>query len=245
NYPNPGMPDRPGLIGEANGGTLFLDEFGQLPLESQSRLLRVLDDGEYSRLGESRSRRADLRLVAATNQPLDDLKHDVLARLPLRLTTPPLQDRREDIGLLITHLLRRIASDEPALSDRIFDGAAPHITARLVAALAAHPYRTHLRELSMLLWDALAAAPPGGPIDLPRGYADRLSAVTSFQTGTVAPSELSPEVIQAALDRHDGRQDPTWRELGLSSRYVLRRLVDKHGLRVRRRSSSGSSDDGG
>ena len=68
NYPNPGMADRPGLIGEADGGSLFLDEIGELPVELQSHLLRVLDsDGEYQRLGEGTTRRSRLRIIAATN----------------------------------------------------------------------------------------------------------------------------------------------------------------------------------
>src|SRR6185503_16398678 len=79
NYPNPGMAERAGLIGEANGGTLFLDEIGELPAELQAHLLRVLDgDGEYQRLGDAQQRRSDFRLVAATNRDPSSLKHDFL-----------------------------------------------------------------------------------------------------------------------------------------------------------------------
>ncbi len=69
NYPNPGTLERPGLIGQANGSTLLLDEFAELPPSLQAHLLRVLDGGEYQRLGEAVSRRSDFRLVAATNRP--------------------------------------------------------------------------------------------------------------------------------------------------------------------------------
>src|SRR6185369_7117992 len=110
NYPNPGTPEREGLIGEADGSTLFLDEIGELPVHMQAHLLRVLDrGGEYQRLGDSRAQRADLRVVAATNRPLDALKHDFLARLTLRLEIPSLDERRDDIPLLARHLLRRAA----------------------------------------------------------------------------------------------------------------------------------------
>ena len=238
NYPNPGMPDRPGLIGEANGGTLFLDEFGELPIELQARLLRVLDAGEYTRLGEARARKASLRLVAATNRELSALKQDVLARLPLRITTPPLTERREDIGLLVRHLLRGMVRADPNMAYQLFDegnvDGAPRVTSRLIATLIAHPYQTHIRELNMLLWEAISAA-DGGPLDLFPGYAELLDAPTEAVVGHVDPSALDPETIQASLDRNAGNQELTRKELGLSSRWVLSRLIRKHNLRVRGR----------
>ncbi|MEQ1508180.1 MAG: sigma 54-interacting transcriptional regulator, partial [Myxococcota bacterium] len=236
NYPNPGMAARPGLVGEADRGTLFLDEFGELPIEVQARLLRVLDAGEYTRLGEAKPRRSDLRLIAATNRPVDGLKFDVVARLPLRVAVPPLTDRREDIPLLAIHLLRSIARADPELGKQYLDrgaGAVPRMTPRLVAALVAHPYRTHVRELAALLWEAIAAA-TGPTLDLFPGYA----AVGAEATPTgprTAPDALTPDELQACLDRHGGRQELAWRELGLASRHVLARLVKKYGLKVRGR----------
>src|SRR4029077_9274313 len=76
NYPNPGMVERSGLIGEAHGSTLFLDELGELPHAAQAHLLRVLDGGEYQRLGEAQARVSDFRLVVATNRILSSLKPD-------------------------------------------------------------------------------------------------------------------------------------------------------------------------
>ena len=114
NYPNPGMRDRPGLIGEADRSALFLDEIGELPQPLQARLLRVLDSGgEYSRLGEAKSRRADFRLIAATNRGTDELKHDFAARFTLRVEIPGLNERREDIPLLVRFLLSRAAAEIP------------------------------------------------------------------------------------------------------------------------------------
>ncbi len=124
NYPNQGSPERRGLVGEADGGTLFLDEFAELPASLQAHLLRVLDDGEYHRLGDARARRADLRLIAATNRPEQSLKHDVLARLKARIAVPDFDARREDIPLLVAHLLRRQAAGAPALLERFFPGGA-------------------------------------------------------------------------------------------------------------------------
>lgn len=161
NYPNPGMAERPGLIGEADGSTLFLDEFGELPTELQAHLLRVLDQGDYQRLGDSAVRRADFRLVAATNRPERHLKHDILARLKLRLALPDLNARREDIPLLARHLLRRIASDDRAIAQRFFGGnpaSEPAMTAALMTFLVQHPYTTHIRELEAILWRAIATS---------------------------------------------------------------------------------------
>src|SRR5262249_14365097 len=119
NYPNPGTPERPGLIAQADGGTLFLDEIGELPWDLQAHLLRVLDaGGESHRLGEATARRASIRLVAATNRAPGELKHDLLARLTLRLVMPELAARPEDIPLLVRHLLRRAAEQSPDIGRR-------------------------------------------------------------------------------------------------------------------------------
>src|SRR5690606_25111169 len=122
NYPNPGMPERAGLIGEADGSTLFLDEIGDLPNAHQVHLLRVLDDdGEYQRLGESKVRRSSFRLVAATNRPFESLKHDFLARFTHRVTVPGLPERRDDIPLILDSILRRIAKRNATIAARFFE----------------------------------------------------------------------------------------------------------------------------
>ncbi len=224
-FPNPGMAARPGLVGAADGSTLFLDEFGELPLSQQVRLLRVLDGGEYTRLGEARPRRADLRLVAATNRPLDALKEDVLARLPLRLRTTGLDERRAVVPLIAAHLLRRLARDEPAFLRFLRPDGHPRWTAALVGALVRHPYTTHTRELSTLLWEALRRATTD-VLDLWPSYHGEVRAAPA----AVDPRTVGPEEIRAALERHGGKQEAAWRELGLSSRHALGRLVRKYGL---------------
>lgn len=162
-YPNVGMPERPGLIGAAHESTLFLDEIAELPLALQVRLLRVLDSGEYQRLGETNARRADVRVIGATNRPTTDLRHDVVARFTLQLALPDLNTRREDIPLLITHLLRRHGAREQAVRARFFpDGdlaAAPRVSPVLVEALVAHQYTTNVRELDALLMAAVLKSP--------------------------------------------------------------------------------------
>ena len=252
NYPNPGMAERPGLIGEADKGTLFLDEFAELPSAMQAHLLRVLDQGEYTRLGESRNRKADLRLIAATNRPESALKEDVLARLRIRVEIPDLNSRREDIPLLAVHLMRRIGRDDPDLAKRYFpDGditAPPRIAMPLIEGLVRHNYTTNVRELELLLWTAMTEGRgdtvvawdgfpkrPGAPEADVATQHKNVASQHQFNT-EVDPLTIPPELIQATLDKYNGRQEPVWRELGLSSRHVLTRLVKRYNLNVRGRS---------
>jgi len=244
NYPNPGMPDRPGLIGEADGGTLFLDEFAEIPPAMQAHLLRVLDQGEYHRLGEARTRKADFRLIAATNRPESALKEDVLARLRIRVEVPDLNARREDIPLLTVHLLRRIGKSDPELAARYFpDGNLrqfPRVSMALMSALVARNYTTNVRELESVLWGAMAEG-RSDTLDVYDGLFQTADAVEAEDLGDapegpfVDPLTLTPDDIQTCLDKHQGRQEPVWRELGLSSRHVLTRLVKRYGLNVRGR----------
>ncbi len=247
NYPNPGTPERAGLIGSADGSTLFLDEFAELPEAVQAKLLRVLDNGEFQRLGDAQARVSKFRLVAATNRPLHFLKHDVRARFKMQLDLPGLNARREDIPLLTRFLLRRIAHNDSQLAERFFpDGdvaGQPRISAALISALVEHAYSTHVRELEGLLWQALAQA-RGDTIEVFPGFGDAEPAAgsqpaTGAGAAPAAPAkrdgDWSAEELQACLDKHNGSQEPVWRELGMSSRFVLSRLVRKYGLRVRGR----------
>jgi two-component system nitrogen regulation response regulator GlnG/two-component system response regulator HydG len=250
NYPNPGMAERPGIIGEADGSTVFLDEFAELPAAMQAHLLRVLDSGEYQRLGDSRPRRADFRLLAATNRPDSYLKEDVLARLRIRVEVPDLNARREDIPLVTRHVLRRIARGDAELARRYFpDGdptGEPRITPALVAALVQRRYTTHVRELEGLLWQAMSVG-RADYLDVFEGFPALEPAVAESSAAApvgVDPLSIPAEVIQECLDRHEGRQEPVWRELGLSSRHVLTRLVRKYNLLVRGRVGDSETDSG-
>lgn len=250
NYPNPGMSERPGLVGEADGSTLFLDEFGELPAAVQAHLLRVLDLGEYTRLGEARQRRSDFRLIGASNRPDSAFKEDVLARFRIRVEVPDLNDRPEDIPLLTRHLLVRIASNDPALAARWFPNgkldAAPRVSPALITALVRRGYTTHVRELETLLWRAMTEGSGNVLEPWPELLSDEAPA--SNRAPSLAPSDavdpmsLAPEAIQEALDRNNGRLADTWKELGLSSRHVLARLIKRYNL-VIRRSPGGAPDD--
>jgi two-component system nitrogen regulation response regulator GlnG/two-component system response regulator HydG len=221
NYPNVGMPERAGLIGQADGSTLFLDEIGELPSDLQAHLLRVLDSGEYQRLGDSRRRVADFRLIAATNRAADELKEDVAARLALRIQLPGLDERREDVPLLARHILQRTAARDPALAKRFFRADEPRLSVELARALVLHDYTTHVRELENLLLRS-AASSRGDELELTKDAKKLVRFVAR-----PAPREVGPEEIRAALARHGGVKDKAWRELGLPSRHALHRLLKK------------------
>ncbi|MEZ4298992.1 MAG: sigma 54-interacting transcriptional regulator [Polyangiaceae bacterium] len=262
-YPHATSPERPGLIGQAEGGTLFLDEMAELAHDLQSHLLRVLDEGgDYQRLGDARPRRANVRLVAATNRPIEHLKHDLAARFRLRVPVPGLNDRREAIPLLLRHLLARAVRSHPALAAAHGPKAndpvklSTALDPALVGALARHRYSHHLRELDQLLWLALSTSPVGR-VGLKQVVQAQLAEARARHGGGVqegrdagegegrgaggAREGVSREAIEAALSQTGGKVAPAARLLGLGSRHALYRLMEKHG--VRRAAVDGEADE--
>lgn len=228
-YPNPGMKERVGLIGEANGSVLFLDEIAELPESLQAHMLRVLDgDGDYQRLGDARTRRADVRLIAATNRPADALKHDLLARIKMRVELPGLGERIEDIPLLAAHLVRLIADEDPGLGDQFCEGGVPRLAPDFVDALLRHPWTHHVRELDAVLWASIGSS-SGSWLEATKEARAELSRQAS-SAPIASPETLDVDALQAALARHDWVKDRVWKDLGLKNRWVLDRLIKKHGL---------------
>jgi two-component system nitrogen regulation response regulator GlnG/two-component system response regulator HydG len=221
NYPNAGMRERAGLVGEADGGTLLLDEIGDLPEELQAHLLRLMDRGEYHRLGDDRPRTASLRLIGATNRGEESLKHDLAARFRLRIKLEGLAGRREDIPLLARSILKAQAVADPTLADRFFDNGEPRIDPDLMEALLDHEYTTHVRELERLLISAIATS------------RQRFVALTTEVTAELTSRRRrTPDraEIEAALARAEGNVSEAWKALGLSSRDALNRLIKKLGI---------------
>jgi two-component system nitrogen regulation response regulator GlnG/two-component system response regulator HydG len=234
-YPNVGMPTRLGLLGEADGTTLFLDEFAEVPVAVQPRLLRVLDDGEYQRLGSARPVRSAFRLVAATNRPDSALRHDLLARFRFRIKVPDLGARREDIPFLVRHLLSRLGQE--GLPD-----ANALVSCEQMTECVRKAYRTNVRQLEAQLW-AFASAADAPPLDATseafdsagNGNGARREAEVFPLPESADPQALGRAEIQRALDRNNGLIESTWRALGLKNRHVLARLMAKHGVEVRRK----------
>jgi DNA-binding NtrC family response regulator len=142
--------DREGRFEVADGGTLFLDEIGNLPLPQQSKLLRVLETGEFERVGASRTRRADVRVLAATNADLEKeaaagrFRQDLRYRLnTIEVRLPPLRDRAEDIPLLASHFLARHA--------RKYRRNLVGLTDAATDALCGHTWPGNVRELSHVI----------------------------------------------------------------------------------------------
>ncbi len=142
--------DRPGLIEEAGGGTLFLDEIGELPLPLQTKLLRFLQEGEIRRLGDTQTRKVNVRLVAATARDLERevaggrFREDLFYRLNvIRIHVPPLRERRDDIPLLAKHFLSHYCGKYGKREMRFSQDA--------LAAMTAHEWRGNVRELRNLM----------------------------------------------------------------------------------------------
>ncbi|KPQ21175.1 sigma-54 interaction domain-containing protein [Halomonas sp. HL-93] len=223
---------REGLIRQADGGTLFLDEIGDMPLALQAKLLRVLESGRYRPLGASEERCADLRLVAATHQPLREQIRDRqfradlyyrLGQFPLAL--PPLSERRDDIAMLaqsfITDFCEREARDEMG------------ITPAALRLLYRRDYPGNVRELKNVIDYACAMTPQGADIDaylLPGEQTpnEQASSVSAEDTGFALPDDIDDlrqalrdvesAIIRQRLRRFGGNRAQVAESLGLPKR---------------------------
>jgi two-component system nitrogen regulation response regulator NtrX len=149
---------RPGLLEHAHGGTLFLDEIADMPLTTQGKILRVLTDQSYHRVGGQRPVKVDVRVLSATSRNLQDeiaagrFREDLFYRLnvvPVRL--PPLRERREDIPELVNHFLARFAAERRM--------TAPSISDEAMAALQAHDWPGNIRQLRNIIERTIILAP--------------------------------------------------------------------------------------
>ena len=183
--------DRVGRFELANGGTLFLDEIGEVPLELQSKLLRVLQEGQFEKVGEERTRTVDARIIAATNRDLADeiktgrFREDLYYRLsvfPIEL--PPLRDRAEDIPKLAQHFLQQSA--------RKLGVNAPRLTPANMKELQSYDWPGNVRELQNVIERAVIRA-RNGQLDLRLGPASAIAGRTARKTDPalkVAPASL-------------------------------------------------------
>ncbi|MBD9369774.1 sigma-54-dependent Fis family transcriptional regulator [Xanthomonas sp. XNM01] len=219
--------DRAGRFELADGGTLFLDEIGNLPLEQQPKLLRAIEDGEFERLGSSRSQRVDVRIVAATNADLDAevaqgrFRQDLLYRLnTFQLRVPALRERGEDIVPLARHYL--------AAACTRYRRTLPQLGADAERALRAHAWPGNVRELAHVMERAALLA-DGGLLD-----AAALRLAGDGDATMLGPrmtlEEAEGALLRRALNDHDGHLQRAADQLGITRQSLYRRL-EKHGLR--------------
>jgi len=243
---------RVGRFESAHGGTLFLDELGNLSLPGQMKLLRVLQTGEFQRLGSSTTRRADVRLISATNADLKTeiaagrFREDLYFRLNvIELGVPPLVSRPEDIVLLAESFLARYAA-----------GRSLAFSPEALAALEQHEWPGNVRELDNRVQRATLVCDAGPILPNHLGLSDRsqqpesgpvsASAAPSSAPGRDAEAPVRPApgsnpledaeraVVESALARASGVVSRAAAELGLS-RQALYRRMDRLGIAIERR----------
>ncbi len=239
--------DRKGYFELAHGGTLFLDEIGEMPLQLQAKLLRVLEDGCFIPVGGTHEKHVDVRILAATNVDLQAkiqgglFREDLYFRLAgFTVHVPPLRERPSDIPLLADHFLRMFATEMGV--------EAPALTEEVLEALRDYHFPGNVRELKNIIERALIES-GGGEIQIEdlQFIHPRASAPTSrrgdLDSTLMSPADLSPEalastlplnlkeaeaiLIQRALEQTGGSMTETARLLGIGRKTLYRKLHDK------------------
>jgi two-component system NtrC family response regulator len=224
--------ERRGRFEQADGGTLFLDEIGDLPRATQVKLLRVLQEQAFERLGGTRTLRVDVRLLAATNRDLEslvrggDFREDLFYRLNVvSIQLPPLRERREDIPLLVEGFLRVFGAE----ASRPFEG----VSREALDLLLKYEYPGNVRELENIMHRAvvLARGPMVVTTDLPLHLGDLKAEESAAEGGSLVARLAAYEraLLAEALAKEDGVQTRAARALGISERHLRYRLR-KHGL---------------
>jgi PAS domain S-box-containing protein len=214
---------KPGLFELADRGTLFLDEIGELQLQTQVKLLRVLDGQPFYRLGGHRKIKVEVRIVAATNQNLESavqegrFRKDLFHRLgQFQLRVPPLRERPEDIVALAEHFLRLKAP-------------AKRFSNEAISALLSHPWPGNIRELRNLV-AKIAMESPGSEVDFTKvtaaisGEPAALRQTASMPVGNL--DSMEEQMIIKALERTGGQRALAAEQLGISRRTLSRKLKE-------------------
>ena len=218
--------DRVGRFELADGGTLFLDEIANVPLAQQAKLLRVLQTGEFERVGSSRTRAVSVRLVSATNADLHAeaaagrFREDLRFRInTVEIRLPALRERREDIPALAAHFLRRHAQR--------YRRPVESLDPEALRVLLAHPWPGNVRELDHVLERAVLMA--RGHVLEAADLGLRAPAQGPAVLEQMTLDEVERVLIQKALARHGGNVSDAAKTLGLSRSALYRRL-ERHGL---------------
>lgn len=225
---------RQGLFERANEGTLLLDEIGEMPLVLQAKLLRILQEREFERIGGHQTIKVDIRIIAATNRDLQAMvkegtfREDLFYRLNvIHLILPPLRDRREDISLLANHFLQKFSSENQR---DIID-----IDPMAMSLLTAWSWPGNIRELSNVIERAVVMN--SGPIifseDLPPQIRQPVRNAGEAKTAPVGERNLKEEIkrvekriIMEVLEQQEGNRTRTALMLGISRRALMYKLQE-------------------
>ncbi len=218
------------ILGEngklADQGTLFLDGFANVPMSQQQKLLRVIETGEFERLGSSRTRRVDTRIISATNANLAEevaagrFRQDLLFRLnTIEIRLPSLRDRREDLPLLAQHFLRQHAQRYRKRLTGFETGA--------MQILLEHPWPGNVRELDHAIERAVLMAP--GPLVKASDLGLRVGTAAGGRLEDMSLEDVECFLIKKAMTRFDANVSQAAKALGLSRSALYRRL-QRYGL---------------
>ncbi|GAA0349465.1 acetoacetate metabolism transcriptional regulator AtoC [Morganella psychrotolerans] len=227
---------RQGLFERASGGTLLLDEVGEMPSDLQVKLLRVVQEKEFERVGGSNTIRVDLRIVAATNRDMDErvreghFRRDLFYRLNvIHLNLPPLRERPEDIGLLASHFLQKFSQE----NNRDIIELAPET----LALLTGYPWPGNVREISNVIERAVIMST--GFVIFPEDLPEQLLSQVRSQVTPLLPVMQEPglnlkenikayekELIISALAEYQNNKTHTASALGISRRALMYKLQE-------------------
>jgi len=217
---------KPGRFELAEGGTLFLDEIGDVSLEMQVKLLRVLQEREYERLGGTETLKADLRILAATHQDLHQLiregrfREDLYYRLAvIPIEIPPLRERREDIPLLAAHFVQRLSEKNK--------NATPTVHPEVLDRLNSYDWPGNVRELENVLERAVVLCKDRMivPQDLPAHIAPRRFEGNVLKVPMGTPMrEIQEKVIDQTLAITSGNKEKAAKILGVAARTIYRHI---------------------
>jgi DNA-binding NtrC family response regulator len=223
--------DKPGLFEEADGGTLFLDEVGDMALATQAKLLRVLQNGEIRRVGSGEISRVDVRIIAATNQNLEEavagraFREDLYFRLNVvTIRIPPLRDRMDALPKLISYFLNRFSTR--------FSKPVRSLDPQAEALLGNYPYPGNVRELESIVAHAVIMSDSDviTARDLPDqvrfGTSAHLALPNYADDSIPSLREMEERLIRGSLERLEGNQTEVAKRLGVSRSTLWRKMKD-------------------
>jgi len=223
--------DKPGRLAQAEGGTVFLDEIGDVSPALQVRLLRVLQERTYEPLGSTKTQKADVRFIAATNHDLkievDEgrFRQDLYYRINVvRITLPPLRQRKEDIPLLAQHFIDRM--------NRLQGKDVVGLSREATAAMMMYDWPGNIRELENAIEHAFVLC-HGGLIELKQlpETLREIETPAGLSYGSTSLKEIEKQAIYEALIRNNWRRGDTADELGIN-KTTLWRKIKRHGIEV-------------